>query len=222
VKGLNFFVCTNFIFLAISCATTDTIRKVEAESKYYIIPEIGIETTAFIGENLIKEGRMLAHDAIFLSFDHGTKGWTVFHPAGEYKLIGRNDSYFIYRHGMLQPTHWGNVYPQIVEEPEGKVYLQTNTSQQLLEPTEYTKRRQFIEELDNAFEQTLIYTGAEGTALKFTYREFSNNVARPAFTVDATYDIKNGNIIRFKGALLEIIRTDNCKLRPPRAKSPAN
>ena len=57
--------------------------------------------------------------------------------------------------------------------------------------------------------QTLIYTGAEGTVLRFTYREFKNNTARPAFTIDAIYDIENDKVIRFKGASLEVISVDN-------------
>ncbi len=52
-----------------------------------------------------------------------------------------------------------------------------------------------------SFRQTLIFLGKSGTDIKFSYREFSNDMARPAFTEDLslpapsefpqTYKIKN-------------------------------
>jgi hypothetical protein len=196
------------VVLMIGCATTKPNETIRTESQYYIIPDIGIETTVYIGESLIKEGRTSARDAVYLNEDHGKVGWTAFHPAGIYILIGKTDGASIYQHKTIMPGVIGTVYPQIIEDPDGKVYLKTLTSRDLLNSTEYSKRK-FVEETGDDFEQTLIYTGAERTILKFTYREFSNNIARPAFTVDATYDMSIDNIIRFRGALLEIIETDN-------------
>jgi len=195
--------------LFIGCVTTtkptETIR---AESRYYIIPEIGKETTSYIGESLIKEGRTSSQYAIYLNNDHGTAGWTAFHPAGVYKIIGKKDGYTIYQHSSIMPGVIGNVYPQIFEDSENNSYLKTMSGMELLNKSEYTKKI-YVEETGDDFEQTLIYTGADGTILKFSYREFANNMARGAFTVDATYDIKTDRNIRFRGALLEIIKVDN-------------
>jgi len=93
-----------FIFIFFSCVTTAKPTEiVKAESRYYIIPEIGIQTTVYIGELLIKEGRTSAQDAIYLNNDRGSVGWTSFHPAGIYKLIGRTDGASIYQHGTIMP-----------------------------------------------------------------------------------------------------------------------
>ena len=77
------------------------------------------------------------------------------------------------------------------------------------QPKTNVEKDKYVEDSGKDFEQTLIYTGAEGTVLRFTYREFANNTARPAFTIDATYDIENDKVIRFKGASLEVISVDN-------------
>ena len=46
--------------------------------------------------------------------------------------------------------------------------------------------------------QEFIYSGRNGTVLYFIYREFMNVLARPAFTQNVQYDLKEGNIVGFK------------------------
>jgi hypothetical protein len=62
---------------------------------------------------------------------------------------------------------------------------------------------------DNAFQQTLIYSGKIGNKVNIGYREFSRNMARPAFNNDVEYDLSESNQIGYKGALLEIIDANN-------------
>ncbi|MBQ1643496.1 MAG: hypothetical protein II103_03075 [Treponema sp.] len=40
-----------------------------------------------------------------------------------------------------------------------------------------------------------------------------NGTARPAFTIDATYDMSQDNVIRFKGAVLEIVSYNNQNIK---------
>ncbi|MFY7964353.1 MAG: hypothetical protein ACOVO1_05615 [Chitinophagaceae bacterium] len=58
-----------------------------------------------------------------------------------------------------------------------------------------------------------IYNGKLNNSLKFTYREYLNDNARPAFTQDLQYDLNEGNIIGFKGLRIEIISATNIKLK---------
>jgi hypothetical protein len=57
----------------------------------------------------------------------------------------------------------------------------------------------------NTFQQSIEYVGKSGTTVKFCYKEFSESMARPAFTTQFEIDISETNIIRFKGAVLKII-----------------
>jgi hypothetical protein len=68
-------------------------------------------------------------------------------------------------------------------------------------------------ETSSDFQQTLIYTGKEGNIIKATYREYSGNLARPAFTVDVTYDLKDSDIIAFRGARLQILEATNTSIK---------
>lgn len=77
-------------------------------------------------------------------------------------------------------------------------------------PYQFTERPFFA---SNDFQQTLIYSGRIGSKIKISYREFSSNMARGAFTNDAEYDLSTSNIIAYKGARLEVIEADNEKIR---------
>lgn len=60
-----------------------------------------------------------------------------------------------------------------------------------------------------SFQQTLLYNGKVGNKINIAYREFSSDVARPAFNNDVEYDLSESNQIGYKGALLEVIEANN-------------
>ena len=60
-----------------------------------------------------------------------------------------------------------------------------------------------------SFKQELVYNGRVGKNLKIIYREFSNNMARGAFSQEAQYDLSVSDIIAFKGARLKILNATN-------------
>ncbi|ELT4634368.1 hypothetical protein R8Y01_003702, partial [Acinetobacter baumannii] len=62
---------------------------------------------------------------------------------------------------------------------------------------------------EDSFQQTLIYSGKVGNKINIGYREFSSNIARPAFNNDVEYDLSQSKEIGYKGALLEIIEATN-------------
>ncbi len=61
--------------------------------------------------------------------------------------------------------------------------------------------------------QEFIYNGKVNNAIKFTYREYVNDLARPAFTQDLQYDLNESNIIGFRGLRIEIILATNTKIK---------
>ena len=62
------------------------------------------------------------------------------------------------------------------------------------------------------FRQELIYNGRSGDTIKFSYREFNNDMARPPFSQDVQYDLKDGSTIGFKGLRIEVLSATNTKL----------
>jgi hypothetical protein len=60
--------------------------------------------------------------------------------------------------------------------------------------------------------QELVYLGQSGDTLRFKYREYFDNLARPAFSNDLTYDISEDNVIGFRGARIEVVNASNTEL----------
>lgn len=65
------------------------------------------------------------------------------------------------------------------------------------------------------FKGELVYQGAGGGILRLAYREYSNDMARPAFSQEVTYDLatEGPTSIVFKGAKIEILSAGNSGIR---------
>ena len=63
------------------------------------------------------------------------------------------------------------------------------------------------------FKQDLIYNGRVGDSAGFIYREFVRDMARPAFTQDAVYDLSESRIFGFKSLRIEVLSASNTKIR---------
>lgn len=76
-------------------------------------------------------------------------------------------------------------------------------------PYQFTERPIVSE---NNFQQALIYSGRIDGKVRVSYREFSGNMARPAFSNEAEYDLERSDIIAYKGARIRVIDADNEKI----------
>lgn len=71
-----------------------------------------------------------------------------------------------------------------------------------------------IEEWSNgAFKRELVYTGVSQNTISLMYREFMNDIARPAFSQDLKYDLSQGKEIGYKGARFEVIKATNTEIQ---------
>lgn len=62
------------------------------------------------------------------------------------------------------------------------------------------------------FKQEFIYNGKIDSHLKFIYREYVNDMARPAFNQELQYDLNDSNIIGFKGMRIEVLKATNTNI----------
>lgn len=201
-----------FLFVLVGCTTMMPTGYIAPEVTKYRIPEVGIESSASIGDPIIKEGTETERNAVLLKKEYGTAGWTAYHPVGVYKLIGSNGGDQIFQFDESFSNGWGFVYPQIVEDSEGNVFLMTNSGKKPLPQNEYEKVK--VDQEDSGdYQQTLIYTGSEGNNIKFTYREFIDDMARPAFTIDTTYDVSADSVIKFKNVSIQVIEFNNQEIK---------
>jgi hypothetical protein len=59
----------------------------------------------------------------------------------------------------------------------------------------------------------LIYTGVSKNVVSLLYREYQNDMARPAFTQELKYDLAEGRVIGFKGARFEVMNATNTGIK---------
>jgi hypothetical protein len=71
----------------------------------------------------------------------------------------------------------------------------------------------YIDKKAPGFSQELIYNGKSGNSVKFLYREFASEMARPAFDQEVTYDLNEGTTVGFKGSRVEVVEASNTQIR---------
>lgn len=63
------------------------------------------------------------------------------------------------------------------------------------------------------FKRELVYSGISQNTVSILYREFLDDMARPAFYQELKYDLSHGNVIGYKGARFEVIKANNTTIR---------
>lgn len=64
-----------------------------------------------------------------------------------------------------------------------------------------------------SFRRELLYSGVAQGTISLEYREFINDMARPAFSQTLRYDLNEGRTIGFRGARFEILDANNVSVR---------
>lgn len=180
-------------------------------------PPLGQIVTAEVGGVMLRQGKYVEHDAIYLqeTVKVGVFGAYVF-SRGYYLREGedgKNEFYY-----PENSPEGGSVDKSALADPYktmmvvkgqnticGVSVLNARVCQKNVR-FERVKRPALV---SDGFQQTLLYSGRIGNKINISYREFSNNTARPAFNNDVEYDLSESTTIGYKGAEIEIIEATN-------------
>jgi hypothetical protein len=66
---------------------------------------------------------------------------------------------------------------------------------------------------DSDFQKRVEYTGKQGSNLSFQYSEFTDNMARPAFSKDFSLDMSEGSVGAYKGFVFEVLDASNATIK---------
>ncbi len=66
---------------------------------------------------------------------------------------------------------------------------------------------------EGSVKQELVYTGKSRDSIRLQYREYKDNLARPAFYQDLSYDLIESNIISFRNMVIEVIEARNSLIK---------
>jgi hypothetical protein len=171
-----------------------------------------------VGEEMLKQGKYALVDV--LNVEATTKPhWGVTVNPGLFKRMGSDEEANYYELGG-RGGESGSVEKSWAVDPL-KVLMLKKADKSLCIVTIFNatscsddEKEKYKEEkrsvvYENSVQQTLIYSGRIGNRIRFGYREFSNNLARPAFSNDVEYDLLESKTIAYKGALIEVVEATN-------------
>lgn len=177
-------------------------------------PPLNAVSTVRVGDIMLKQGQYREHEALYVPSprkvgvaytlqpgyylkDGQDNSSEFFSPRGE--EAGRIDKIFIADHSKAVMTRSNRSELCIVS-----VYNNYTCDQS--GDVEWVKRPVLAQD---AFQRTLIYNGKVGSRINIAYREFSNNLARPAFNNNVEYDLSESGRIAYQGAELDVLEATN-------------
>jgi hypothetical protein len=186
------------ILLVAGCATVEVSSRGTFTRISGTEPEVGMASTANVGEVIIKSYNYLAnrepdHFRTLEKIDVKVGVMMKVKVDPETRLYQVSEGKFCidnYGNDCLYDADGDNRFERASSKPGLIVF-----DKQLDNPVEY---RAYAGELtmaeDGGFQHELIYLGRDGNTLRVRYREYKDNLARPAFTQDLTYPIGKNNI----------------------------
>lgn len=178
-------------------------------------PPLDSVNTAYVGDVLVRQGRYSVHDAVYVP-NKIEVSWAYDILPGYYLKKGQDEDTETF---LPSPEADGGGVDKAALADPWEAIMTYNGEQKICVVTVFNAtaceseanfdhvEKQVLSA--NSFQQTLIYSGKVGNKINIGYREFSNNVARPAFNNDVEYDLSSSQIIGYKGARLEVIEATN-------------
>lgn len=84
--------------------------------------------------------------------------------------------------------------------PEGRVFRESPRPSSILEAAA-------------TFRAELLYTGRVGDDLRIMYREFSEDLARPAFFQELHFDLSEGDLVTFRSLRIRVLEASNSSIQ---------
>jgi hypothetical protein len=204
-----------------ACSTAPSTSDLRIERGLVSIPPVGEQATAELGENLISYAFVNERPALRISDQHSYSVcmYSVVVGPQDAKAYKVNNSVGspIYRltttaidaaGGTRTDTNQNSMYRNSAGEMVFHNALCGSAQPAVNQYEEIT----VTEAGSGSFRQELIYNGKSGNTVKFIYREFRDDMARVAFTQDATYDLSDSNVIGFKGARINVTEATNSQI----------
>jgi len=197
------------VLLSAGCAT----KRPPVQYFPVSIPELNETKTAYLGDKLLTQATGYYGNSLKLGNASGV--YSVI-KAGVYcKLLSSSERYWS---NDSQAVSHKNLYGQIINFSSFVTYDQESNEvcpgsqgSGCYSSSEISSRhteKDFCSD-PNSFQRIIEYNGKTGNILNFTYREFSDDMARQAYTTDFKMDLSDGDTISYKGAVLKITEADN-------------
>ena len=187
-------------------------------------PAVGVTNSVELGQSMVATHNVaILPTSVRLAGEVrvAAKGFEVVIPLGRMRVDSRggggtyyrsDDGYLQYK-GESKPRMGKSVgvFVSDNEDIDPKVYYIAGPADLRLYPlgpTTYSQSK-CMRVGATRFQRELVYTGVANNVVSILYREFTNDLARPAFSQELHYDLGQGSEVGFRGARFEIVRASN-------------
>lgn len=218
----NFVLAAAAAFCLTSCASTQYIA---ARADIIDRPPLESVSQAELGDTILEKGKLTTYDGLILTneitWGDGLilKKFTI--SPGKLRARQKDATYTFYFSDRMSvydallgtsPYLAGGICIKTADPTYVRGFFTTTSCSNSFKPAPDVKPTRVVDVDAPNFRQELIYNGRSGETVKFLYREFSGEYARPPFSQDVQYDLKDGKMIGFKGARIEIVDASNTRL----------
>ena len=188
-------------------------------------PAIGETKTIEVGESLIYKDKQTTIPAIEIDqaiehpIENISKKVTLTALPGRYVEKGKDafGRYYeakpkkVLENGKVILDCRCGIYVTDLDNKKTEFYALTKDSLPLSYPKNGIPFKKAVELTRDelSFRKELVYTGISQTIVSILYREFKDDMARPAFSQDLKYDLSESKIVGYRGARFEIIKATN-------------
>jgi hypothetical protein len=197
------------VLLLAGCATVE-----KAPTKYQegSTPEVGVRSSATVGDPMVTKYHYLADEvAVLLKSSESNFMFGRPEVSANTRLVKTYSS----KGEIYCPIMRGSPVPCFKDDSgDGKFDYAYNLGAFSIvapigeiDPLPYTIAESTIQD---GFKYELVYQGIDDDTVRIAYREYSENLARPAFHQDLTYTLDEGDTqVSFKGVRLVIHSASN-------------
>ena len=192
-----------------SCATSKSYALETPKIRIESFPKIGEIHTKELGNSLVSEFYVEQAEFIVLKQIPKAKSFNLNFTEDKFKFQG---------YDKMGRLYYNSLSSGVLLMPNNKLMAIHYTlsdrfaKYQLKEQVEFERVYEDVESEKN-FVQEFLYNGKSGNTLKFSYREFKNDLIRPAFTQELQYDISESDTIGFKSLKIQIISATNTNVQ---------
>ena len=183
-------ILTAMIMLA-GCASVQTIAPEYQTGKF---PKLNVEATVNVGQVMVGEHDYLSQDRAILRGSLNGSFWM-----GRNAAVAGNSLVAVMSSGQkvycmppgglgspcVKDTHSDGFFDKaFTMNAYGMLVNESN-----IDPVGYRQANQTIED---GFKYELIYQGRDSSVVRIAYREYTDNLAKPAFSQELTYTLEPG------------------------------
>ncbi|QIQ21583.1 hypothetical protein [Zophobihabitans entericus] len=213
-----------YFLLLLSGCSSHYVKNYEAQKESINEPNLGMQTKAFVGESILKQGQLTRSDVLHFDKETNIKG-LVFYKiyAGDYLKVGEegNDNYYSLqemRSGLVVQKSGSAAVPAAIKTFQDKPgivcipYEWGGGPMLCQKEVDYSTRTiTFLN--NNDYEQEIIYLGKSGNKLSFQYRlKIGNGHSTSSESYQFEHSLSDSSIVQYKGAEIKVITANSSNI----------